>query len=200
MPPRPRVPFRRRSRHLLQRPQHHHPVFVHPQAQPPPRQAHLRAILAGRRRLPVHPPPAAHQPLHLLCGRPARHRQQPRLGERAGRAEVVEVGERGGDAQLLARGTEIEAGASGQRKPCQTFLGEPCEWVSAAAIVNRARSDAAKESAFASARTALRDTLSPLRFNLSSKPDLALLIHSIRDLHPLLWAPLAVGDGLWYMV
>ena len=32
---------------------------------------------------------------------------------------------------------------------------------------------------------ALRDTLSPLRFNLSSKPDLAALIHSIRDLHPM---------------
>ena len=65
-----------------------------------------------------------------------------------------------------------------------TVLGERCERVSAAVIVNRARSDAAKESAFASARTALRDTLSPLRFNLSSKPDLAPLIHSIRDLHP----------------
>ena len=65
-----------------------------------------------------------------------------------------------------------------------TVLGERCERVAAAVIVNRARSDAAKESAFASARTALRDTLLPLRFNLSSKPDLAPLIHSIRDLHP----------------
>ena len=180
MPPRPRVPFRRRSRHLLQRPQHHIPSSSTRRLNP----RRARHICA-----PSSPAAAAsrstrRQPLHLLCGRPARHRQQPRRGERAGRAEVVEVGERGGDAQLLARGTEIEAGASGQRKPCQTFLGEPCEWVSAAAIVNRARSDAAKESAFASARTALRDTLSPLRFNLSSKPDLALLIHSIRDLHP----------------
>ena len=45
-----------------------------------------------------------------------------------------------------------------------TVLGERCERVAAAVIVNRARSDAAKESAFASARTALRDTLLPLRF------------------------------------
>ena len=69
-----------------------------------------------------------------------------------------------------------------------TVLGERCERVSAAVIVNRARSHAAKESAFASARTALRDTLSPLRFNSVLQTRLAPLIHSIRDLHPLVFS------------
>ena len=74
-------------------------------------------------------PPRPHQPLHVR-GRGAQgHRQQPRLGGRRGhpgqgahlrigrlaarhgRGYMVEVGQRGGDAQLLARGAEIEAGA-----------------------------------------------------------------------------------------
>ena len=107
-------------------PQHHHAVIVHPRAQRAPRQAHLLRI---RLRLPVRLPPRPHQPLHLRAGGAAGDGDQARLivgaghprkgaydgvGKPAaghGRGEVVELGQRGGDAQLFAGGAEIEAGA-----------------------------------------------------------------------------------------
>ena len=107
-------------------PQHHHAVIVHPRAQRAARQAHLLGV---RLRLPVRLPPRPHQPLHLRAGGAAGDGDQARLivgaghprkgaydgvGKPAaghGRGEVVELGQRGGDAQLFAGGAEVEAGA-----------------------------------------------------------------------------------------
>ena len=108
------------------RPQHQHAIVVHPRAQRAARQAHLLGV---RLRVAVRLPPRPHQPLHLRAGGAAGDGDQPRLGGRRGhprqgtydgvgkpaaghgRGEVVEIGQRGRDAQLLARGAEVEAGA-----------------------------------------------------------------------------------------
>ena len=114
--------------HLRRQPtaQHHHAVLVHLHAQRPARQQHLLGI---RLRVAVRAPPRPHQPLHLRSGGAQSHRQQPRFGGGRGhpgqgahlrigklaaghgRRDVVEIGQRGGDAQLLAGGAEVEAGA-----------------------------------------------------------------------------------------
>ena len=108
------------------RAQHQHAVVVHLRAQHAARQAQLLAI---RLRGVVCLPPPTHQPLHLRGGGAAGHRQQPRLGGRGrhpregpdlrigkpaarhGRGDVGQLGQRGGHAQLLAGGAEVEAGA-----------------------------------------------------------------------------------------
>ena len=95
-------------------------------AQRPAGQEHLLGI---RLRVAVHPPPRPHQPLHLRGGGAQGDRQQPRFGGGGGHpgqgahlrvgqlaaghggGDVVEIGQRGGDAQFLAGGAEVEAGA-----------------------------------------------------------------------------------------
>ena len=114
--------------HLRRQPpaQHHHAVLVHLHVQGPARQEHLLGI---RLRVAVHPPPGPHQPLHLCGGGAQGHGQQPRFGGGGGHpgqgahfrvgqlaaghggGDVVEIGQRSGDAQLLAGGAEVEAGA-----------------------------------------------------------------------------------------
>ena len=108
------------------RAQQQHAGLVHLRAQHAAGQAYLLAI---RLRGLVCLPPAAYQPLHLRGGGAAGHRQQPRLGGRGshprqgpdlrigepaaghGRGDVGQLGQRGGHAQLLAGGAEVEAGA-----------------------------------------------------------------------------------------
>ena len=108
------------------RAQHQHAIIVHPRAQRAARQTQLLGI---RLRRAVGLPPRAHQPFHLRGGGAAGDGDQARLGRGGrhsrqgaydgvgkpsaghGRGEVVESGERCGDAQLLAGGAEIEAGA-----------------------------------------------------------------------------------------
>ena len=113
--------------HLRRQPpaQHHHAVLVHLHAQRPARQAFLLGI---RSRVAVRLPPRPDQPLHMGGGGAQGNRQQPRFGGGRGhpgqgahlgvgqlaaghgRGNVVEIGQRRGYAQLLARGAEVEAG------------------------------------------------------------------------------------------